>query len=92
MNLDVRCCYPLRAVWGFDASANFLLHYYNISAAWAVAGEFWIFPAFSGPGPLNLIFRPRDPSQQVGDVSECIWGEFHNEFADEHAVVKLIES
>ena len=33
------------------------------------------------PGSLNLIFRPRGPSKQVGDAFECIWGVFCIEVA-----------
>ena len=33
------------------------------------------------PRVLKLIFRPRGPSKQVGDVFECIWGVFCIEVA-----------
>jgi len=36
---------------------------------------------FSGPGALNHIFRPRGPSNKVGDAFNCIWDVLCIEFA-----------
>jgi len=36
---------------------------------------------FFGPGPLNIISRPRGPSKQVANVFNCIWRVFCKEFA-----------